>query len=147
MAREEALSGAEAEALRELAEIAVMLKKSGLLGWIRAFIENGDKLVEAFTSEYGLFRALGMIEAVNAGICSLDTGEFIDARMNTEKAMKCLFKALSEADPSKTPRTGLIGLAAMMRDRDVQKGLGYLLFLAKAVGACMGEYESKAKQS
>lgn len=44
------MSEVEAEALAELVEVAVMLKKSGILGWLKAIAENGDKLQAYRTS-------------------------------------------------------------------------------------------------
>jgi uncharacterized protein YjgD (DUF1641 family) len=135
----------EAEALAELVEVAVMLKKSGILGWLKALAENGDKLIELFTSDYPLFRQLGMLQAVGGGIARLEVGEYVDARMNAEKAFYCAFKGLSKADPAGAPRVGLLGMLRWLSDKDVQKGLGFLLMLAKGLGACMGELEKRER--
>ncbi len=137
---------AEAEALAELIEVAVMLKKSGLLGWLKAIAESGDKLVELFTSDYTLFRQLALLQALAGGLGKLDVGEFVDARMNTEKAMYCTFKGLSQTDPAKAPRVGMFGAMRMLGDRDVQKGLGFLLMLAKNLGACLNSMEEAEKK-
>ena len=142
--RIEGFSEAEVAALQELAEIALLMKKSGLLGWLRTIAESGDKLVELAAAEYGLLRLLGLFQAVNAGIQGLEPGEFADARINAEKATKCLFAALSKSEPEKAPRVGLMGALRMMGDPDVQKGLGFLMMLAKNLGGCMRAGEEKA---
>ena len=140
------MSEVEAEALAELVEVAVMLKKSGILGWLKAIAENGDKLIELVTSDYTLFRQLALLQALGGGLGKLDVGEFVDARMNAEKTIYCAFKGLSQTDPAKAPRVGMLGALRMLGDKDVQKGLGLLLALAKNMGSCLNEMEKRGKQ-
>ena len=135
------LGEAEAEALSELVEVALLLKKSGILGWLKAIAENGDKLLELLASDYPLFRQLALLQAFSGGIARLDVSEFVDARINAEEASYCLFKAVSATQPSKAPRVGLLSALKWLSDKDVQKGLGFLLMLAKNMGSCMSRLE------
>ena len=128
-------------ALEELLEVAVELKKSGVLGWLRALAEMGEKLQELVVSEEPLFRLLGLLQALQGGVSRLEPGEYAQARRNAEETVQCLFKGLTRASPAEAPKPGLLGLMGALRDERVRKGLGLLLSLAAGLGECAIEKE------
>jgi len=131
------------EALQELLEIAVELKKSGILGWLKTIAENGEKLIELAASDYHTFRLLGLLQAASDGVSKLEPAEFAEARRNTEKTVHCLMNGLRRADPAKAPKVGLLGLMGALRDPSIQRGLGLLLELARGLGECAGQQTKK----
>jgi len=132
------------KALQELLEVAVELKKSGVLGWLKTLAENSEKIIELAASDYPLFRLLALLQAAAGGAARLEPGEFAEARRNTEETIHCLFSGLRRADPAKAPKVGMLGLTSALRDPAVQKGLGLLLEIARGLGECA---EAKSKKS
>jgi len=51
----------------------------------------------------------------------------------------CASKALRQVAEDGAPRVGLFGLLSALRDPEVQKGMGLLVTLLKAMGSCMEE--------
>jgi len=51
----------------------------------------------------------------------------------------CASKALRQVAEDGAPRVGLFGLLSAMRDPEVQKAMGLLVTLLKAMGSCMEE--------
>ena len=51
----------------------------------------------------------------------------------------CASKALRQVAEDGAPRVGLFGLLSAMRDPEVQKAMGLMVTLLKAMGSCMEE--------
>ena len=133
------------QALQELMEVAVELKKSGMLGWLKTLAESGEKLVELAASDYKIMRMLALLEALQGGVGRLEPGDFAEARRNTEKVTACLFNGLKRADPAKAPKVGgIFGLLGVLRDPAVQRGLGLLIELARGLGECVEAEQKKS---
>ena len=134
----------EEKALAELVEVAVKLKESGLLGWLKAFTENADKLLALAVADETLARGLGLGHAVAEGLREPKPQEVIDAKRSVSELVSCTVKALAAAEPAKArPVGGLLGLMRALGDEDVKKGLGALIALAKHLGACLREKEGR----
>jgi len=132
------LKAEEIAALRELVEVAVALKKAGILGTLKAMTENGDKLLETIAEEKALARIMAVSNAALEPVRELSVEEVRRLNRNTEELVKALLKALAETDPREVPRVGMTGALGYLRDEDVQRGLGFLLSLAKNLGRAMG---------
>ena len=103
----------ETEALKELLELAVKLKKSGLLNIAEAVLNAAEKI---------------------------DETQLQKIKKNTEESMFCLFNTLSSTEPSRAEKVkGIFGLMGALRDPDVQKGLGFIIALAKNLGGCLNK--------
>jgi len=129
----------EIAAVKELVEVAVALKKSGTLGILKAMTENGDKLLETISEETAVLRLLSVGNAALEPVRELEVEDVRKLSWNTEELVKALLKALAETNPKEVPRVGMTGAIGYLRDEDVQKGLGFLLTLAKNLGAVLNE--------
>jgi len=131
------LTPEEIAAVKELAEVALALKRGGTLGLLKAMTENGDKLLETIAEEKALLRLLGVGNAALEPVRKLETGEVREIEWNTEELVGALLKALAKTNPKEAPRVGMTAALGYLRDEDVQKGLGFLLVLAKNLGAAL----------
>ena len=131
------LTPEEIAAVKELAEVALALKRGGTLGLLKAMTENGDKLLETIAEEKALLRLLGVGNAALEPVRKLETGEVREIEWNTEELVGALLKALAKTNPKEAPRVGMTAALGYLRDEDVQKGLGLLLVLAKNLGAAL----------
>lgn len=127
----------EIAAVKELVEVAVALKKSGTLGILKAMTGNGDKLLETIAEEKAVLRLLAVGNAALEPVRELEVEDVRKLSWNTEELVRALLKALAETDPRETPRVGMTSAIGYLRDEDVQKGLGFLLTLAKNLGAVL----------
>jgi len=130
------LTQEEVVALKELAEVALALKKGGTLGLLKAATQNGDKLLETVAEERAL-RLLGIANAALEPVRELEVSEVRELRWNTEELVGALLKALAETNPKEVPKVGMTAALGYLRDEDVQKGLGFLLTLAKNLGKAL----------
>jgi hypothetical protein len=125
-------------ALKELAGLAVRMKEAGLLGWLKAFTENADKLIALAAADDALARSLGLAHAVSEGITRPEVHEIIKAKDSIKELSTCTIKALAMLDASNVrPVGGVLGLLKALGDEDVKEGLGALIALAKGLGACL----------
>lgn len=124
------------EALRELLEIAVEMKRSGVLGMLRRIAEAGEKVEMLIASDEPILRLIGLTQALLGGAARLEPGDYARARRNAEEAVECLLHGLSRAGPAGAPSPGLLGLLGALRDPAVRKGLGLLLEIARGLGEC-----------
>jgi len=131
------LDAAGVEALKELAELAVALKKSGLLGMAKQFLDKSEDMLDLMQNDTGLLRLVAVAAAILEAARRVDPGRVYAIQTNTEKAFTCLLEGLGSADPAKSKPRGLTGLMGALRDPDVQKGLGFIIDLAKALGGCL----------
>ncbi len=136
---EAGLDAASLEALRELAELAAELKKTGLLGMLREFVAKQEELLALFQNDVGLLRLVSLLAAVLEAARTVDGGQVAAIQSNTEKMVGCLLGSLASVDPAKAKPRGLTGLMGALRDPDVQKGLGFIMDLAKALGGCLNK--------
>ncbi|WP_457742641.1 DUF1641 domain-containing protein [Thermococcus sp.] len=127
----------EISAVRELIEVAVALKKSGTLGILKAMTQNGDKLLETIAEEKAILRLTAIGNSALEPVRELKVEEVRKLSWNTEELVKALLKALAETNPKEVPRVGMTSALGYLRDEDVQKGLGFLLTLAKNLGAVL----------
>ncbi|WP_099211008.1 DUF1641 domain-containing protein [Thermococcus henrietii] len=129
----------EISAVKELVEVAVALKKSGTLGILKAMTENGDKLLETIAEEKVVLRLTAIGNSALEPVRELEVEDVRKLSWNTEELVKALLKALAETNPKEVPKVGTTGAIGYLRDEDVQKGLGFLLTLAKNLGAVLNE--------
>jgi len=133
------------QAVTELVKAAVELKKSGILGWMQALAEAGEKLQELAMSDRELFRLIALGYALQAGVARLEPGDFAQARRNLEETTACLFNGIAHAKLAEAPKPGLLGLLKALGDERVRKGLGVLLELARGLGECALKAEGRGK--
>lgn len=131
------LTPEEVVALKELAEVAIALKKGGTLGILKSMTENGDKLLERVAEEKAILRVVGVGNAALEPVRELEIGEVREISWNTEELVRALLKALAKTDPKEAPKVGMTAVLGYLRDEDVQKGLGFILTLAKNLGAAL----------
>ncbi len=141
MAQKVEFSEVEIEALRELVDIAVELKKTGLLGMIKELLSDTESVLHAILSDTSTLKLVAMIGAVLEASRRLDDSKVPSLKKGVETTSYCLFESLSETDPAKAEPKGLMGAMNALRDPDVQKGLGFLLALAKNLGGCLRRQE------
>jgi len=127
----------EIAAVKELVEVAVALKKSGTLGLLKAMTENGDHVLEAISEETAVIRLIGVGNAALEPVRELEVSEVDEIQFHTEELVRALLKALARTDPKEVPKVGMTAILGYLRDEDVQKGLGFLLTLAKNLGAAL----------
>jgi len=127
----------EIEALRELIELAVEMKKSGLLGMLKSAIADSEEAFHALTADPSLFRLAALAGALLEASRRIDGSQVALMKRNVETASYCLLDSMASTDPAKAEPKGMMGAMSALRDPDVQKGLGFLLALAKNLGACL----------
>ncbi len=127
----------EISAVKELVEVAVALKKSGTLGILKAMTENGDKLLETVAEEKAILRLTAVGNSALEPVRELEVEDVRKLSWNTEELVRALLKALAETNPKEAPKVGMTAALGYLRDEDVQKGLGFLLTLAKNLGAVL----------
>ncbi|WP_456369181.1 DUF1641 domain-containing protein [Thermococcus sp.] len=131
------LTPEEVVAIRELAEVALALKRGGTLGLLKEMTANGDKLLETIAEEKALLRLLGVGNAALEPVREIEAEEVNDISANVEELVRALLKALAKTNPEEVPKVGMTAAIGYLRDEDVQKGLGFLLTLAKNLGAAL----------
>lgn len=131
------LTPEEVAAVKELAEVALALKRGGTLGLLKSMTENGDKLLETIAEEKAVLRLAGIGNAALEPVRELETDDVINLNWNTEEVVRALLKALAKTNPKEAPKVGMTAALGYLRDEDVQKGLGFLLTLAKNLGAAL----------
>ncbi len=145
MAAQEQLrvSREESEALETLLEIAVKLKETGMLDMLRVIAEKSGELLTLLGNDPGLQRATAFADAAHRALSRLEPEKVVDAKINMEELTYCTLNAVAAAKPSEAKRVGLLGLLGVLRDPDVQVGLGLLLAIAKNLGRCVRERSQK----
>jgi len=145
MAVEERLDEEEAQALKELVEVAVELKKTGLLGMLKDLLSDSEGAFSAILVDPSTFRLLALIAAVLEASRRIDGSQVAGVKNCVENAFYCLLDGMAKTDPAKAERRGLTGLMSALRDPDVQKGLGFVMALAKNLGACLRRLEGSTE--
>ncbi len=133
----------EVQALKDLMEVAYALKKSGILGMLKEFLADSEATLSTFQNDPSLTRLGVLIGAILEAARRLDGAQVAQLKMNTEDTSFCLFNSLANTKPAEAEAKGLFGLMGALRDPDVQKGLGYLIAIAKNLGACISKLEAK----
>ena len=127
----------EIEALKTLVEVAVKLKESGMLDMLRVIAEKGMELLPMIQNDIPVQRAAALADAALRAIERLSPEETLRVKLNTQTVAECTFKALASVEASRVKPVGMGGMLSALRDKDVQTGLGLLLAIAKALGACI----------
>ncbi|MCE4602024.1 MAG: DUF1641 domain-containing protein [Desulfurococcales archaeon] len=138
----ESRSEYEAQALKDLIEVAVALKKSGMLDLLKALSERSEELMTLMADDITLYRALGLMDAAGSGLDKVDPDDIIDSKQTIEDLTRCTIRSMAEVSRKGVKPVGLTGMLGALRDKDVQVGLGLLIQLAKGLGAC---YSSRKK--
>jgi len=132
-------SEAEVQALKDLMDVAVQLKKSGLLGMLKAMLEDTEGAMAGLQADTSLLRLGVLVGALFEAARRLESEEIALLKMNTEDAAYCLLEGLAKTKPAEAEPKGMMGLIGALRDPNVQKGLGFLIALAKNLGGCMNK--------
>ena len=127
----------EVQALKDLIEVAVELKKTGLLGMMKEFLADTEDLMASVANDTSNFRLIALLGALMEAARRLDGAQIASIKKTTEDASYCLLNSLAEVDPAKAEPKGMMGMMSALRDPDVQKGLGFLIALAKSLGGCL----------
>ncbi|BEP18310.1 hypothetical protein PYJP_16620 [Pyrofollis japonicus] len=129
--------------LEDLVEIAVRLKESGLLDMLKILAEKSTDIFAYISTEVPIHRLLALGDAATAAAAKLKPEEVVEMKINVEEATECLFKSLAAAKMTEVRPVSTLGLLRVLGDKDVQAGLGFLILLAKNLGACI---RSKAQK-
>jgi len=127
----------QAQALAQLLDAIVGLKRSGLLGLLSYIADRADESFLAAATDPTLMRLLAVLASLQRGITNVDADDLSRAQNNLEDLTSCAFKALGSVDLSQPRRIGLFGLLNKLNDPDISQGLGILLDIAKGLGSCV----------
>ncbi len=127
----------QAEALAQLLDSIVALKKSGLLGLLTHLADKADESFLAVATDPALMRLMAVLASLSYGISKVDATDLSNAQNNLTDLSSCAFEALGKVNLSEPKKVGLMGLLRSLNDPDVSQGLGILLDLAKQLGACV----------
>ncbi len=127
----------QAQALAQLLDAIVGLKRSGLLGLLSYIADRADESFLAAATDPALMRLLAVLASLQRGITRVDAVDLSRAQNNLEDLTSCAFKALGSVDLSQPRRIGLIGLLNKLNDPDISQGLGILFDIAKGLGSCV----------
>lgn len=133
----------DAKTVQELIELARHLKVGGYLGIFTGMTANGDTLLEHVAAEKATIRGAALAEAAMDPIKNMDPNNIPKIRHNLVHLMGPLLEALAKTNPKDAPKVSMFGALKYLGDPGVQKGLGFLLTLAKNLGQAMDEYEAK----
>jgi len=127
----------QAQALAQLLDAIVGLKRSGLLGLLSYIADRADESFLAAATDPALMRLLAVLASLQRGITRVDAVDLSRAQNNLEDLTSCAFKALGSVDLSQPRKIGLIGLLNKLNDPDISQGLGILFDIAKGLGSCV----------
>jgi len=127
----------QAQALAQLLDAIVGLKRSGLLGLLSYIADRADESFLAAATDPALMRLLAVLASLQRGITRVDAVDLSRAQNNLEDLTSCAFKALGSVDLSQPRKVGLIGLLNKLNDPDISQGLGILFDIAKGLGSCV----------
>ncbi len=133
------------KALEALVETAVKLKESGILDALRVIAERSAEIFAYVANEVPLHRFAALGDAATAAIGKLKPEEVLDLRLTVEQASECLFKSLASTKVENVQPVSTFGLLRVLGDKDVQIGLGFLIAIAKNLGACIRSKAEKRK--
>jgi len=133
----------DARVIQELITVARHLKAGGYLSLVTELTTNGDLLLEHLANERAIIRGLGLAEAAMDPIKNMPPDKMPKLRYHILHVVGALIEALSETDPKAAPKVGMFGALKYLNDPHVQKGLGFLLTLAKNLGKALDEYEPR----
>ena len=127
----------QAQALAQLLDSIVALKRSGLLGLLSYLADRADESFLAAATDPALMRLMAVLAALQQGLLRVDSEELSRAQNNIGDLTGCALRALGSVDLSQPRRIGLFGLLSKLSDPDVSQGLGVLLDILKGLGACV----------
>ena len=127
----------QAQALAELLDALVNLKRSGLLGLLSYLADKAEESFLAAATDPALMRLLAILSSLSYGISKVDATDLSNAQNNLADLTSCAVEALGKVDLSAARGVGLLGLMRSLSDPDVSQGLGVLLEIARQVGACI----------
>jgi uncharacterized protein YjgD (DUF1641 family) len=127
----------QAQALAQLLDAIVGLKRSGLLGLLSYIADRADESFLAAATDPALMRLLAVLASLQRGITKVEAEDLSRAQNNLEDLTSCAFKALGSVDLSQPRRIGLFGLLNKLNDPDISQGLGILFDIAKGLGSCV----------
>ena len=133
----------QAQALAQLLDAIVGLKRSGLLGLLSYLADKADESFLAAATDPALMRLLAVLASLQRGIARVDADDLSRAQNNLEDLTSCAFTALGRTDVSEERRLGLLGTADKLMDPDVQTSLWVILEVAKQLGRCVRESSRK----
>jgi len=133
----------QAQALAQLLDAIVGLKRSGLLGLLSYIADKADESFLAAATDPALMRLLAVLASLQRGITRVDADDLSRAQNNLEDLTSCAFTALGRTDVSEERRLGLLGAADKLMDPDVQTSLWVILEVAKQLGRCVRESSGK----
>ncbi len=120
------------EGLEKIIRILKTLNKIGILDILESVLtpEIIGSLARYLMSG-GLLRLVDGLETLTEALGELEFEKIGEAMP--------LVKGALEGIPEKAERVGLLGLLGKLRDRDIQRGLGVVMEILKAVGKAYGE--------
>ncbi len=133
----------DARVVEELVTLARHLKAGGYLSLITELTTNGDLLLEHLASERSVIRGLALAEALADPIKNMPPEDVPRVRHHLVQLVGSALKAMAETNPKEAPKVGMLGALRYLGDPQVQKGLGFLLTLAKNLGKALEEYEPR----
>jgi len=133
----------DARVIQELIKVARHLKAGGYLSLITELTTNGDLLLDHLANEKAIIRSLGLVEAAVDPVKNMPPEKMPKIRYHILHLMGALVEALSETNPKEAPKVSMFGALKYLNDPHVQKGLGFLLTLAKNLGKALEEYEPR----
>nr|BAL57661.1 hypothetical conserved protein [uncultured Deinococcota bacterium] len=131
----------QAEALEKLAETLEKLDKSGALAFLGHLSEN-------FGEGLGMLMEPQLLRLVSHGANALDLLSRIEPAavgMMAGALQKGLAETFTPEVMQDPPRVGLAGLLRQLSDPEVQKALGVLFLLLKALGKAFGHMNEERK--
>jgi len=133
----------QAQALAQLLDAIVGLKRSGLLGLLSYIADRADESFLAAATDPALMRLLAVLASLQRGVSKVDADDLSRAQNNLEDLTSCAFRALGRMDVSEERKLGLLGAADKLMDPDVQTSLWVILEVAKQLGRCVRESSGK----
>jgi len=90
----------QAQALAQLLDAIVGLKRSGLLGLLSYLADKADESFLAAATDPALMRLLAVLASLQRGITRVDADDLSRAQNNLEDLTSCAFTALGRTDVS-----------------------------------------------
>ncbi|WP_069808254.1 DUF1641 domain-containing protein [Vulcanisaeta thermophila] len=121
--------------LRGLLDQLLELKRSGVIDALMLIVNRFDELLQYLFQDPAVFRLISLLVDGSLGAMNkMDTQDVLRLKGTISELGGCLGKNLDLTNAK--PVGGLMGLWRALSDPDVQRGLGIMMALLKAMGKC-----------
>ncbi|MGC9130997.1 MAG: DUF1641 domain-containing protein [Pyrobaculum sp.] len=126
----------KADYQRLLAEVEALRKEVEELSSLLLPVKIGLERLPHLMADIQIFKVAAPLISM---LSILDAADINAMSAAMQGGVVCTSKALRQIAENGAPKVGVMGLLSALRDPEVQKAMGILLTILKAMGSCMEE--------